>query len=246
MSLRGARVLVTRARADAGPLEDLLRAEGAEPVPFPCIELSELPAALPEQVDFIAFASAHAARILCARAPALVARAQLAAAGAGTAAALRTAAPESSTLVPLEGVGAEALAELLAPLVRGKSVLVPRAESGNPVLPERLAAAGARVTVVSLYRTIPAQVAEPAGLAGLRAGNIDVIALASGSAAQGFAALLGTEAAALASRCAVVCMGPACAAATRELGLPVAAVSEGGFPELCKAIGRALVYRMRT
>ncbi len=241
MSLRGARVLVTRAEQDRGPLEDLLAARGAIPIAFPCIEFEEIEAVLPEQADFVAVASAHAARLLRERAPGLFENAQFAAAGAGTAAALGRPA-----LVPAQGVGADALAALLEPLVRGKVVLVPRAEGGTPALPERLARAGARVVAVSLYRTVPVRAANAPGLAELRAGRVDAIAFASGSAAQGFAALLGAEARALTTRAAVVCMGKSCAEAARAVGLPVAAISEGGFAELCEALGRALVRQRES
>jgi len=241
VSLRAARVLVTRALPDLGPLEELLAVRGATPVAFPCIELEELGDELPEaalRADFVAIASPHAARLLLRRAPGLFKTAQFAAAGRGTAAALGILGQPA--LVPASGVGADALAALLEPLVRGKVVLIPRAEGGNPALPERLAAAGAKVIAVSLYRTIPARVADPSGLSALRQGRIDAIAFGSGSAARGFVALLGPEAAALARRPKIVCMGKSCAAAARAAGLVVAEVSEGGFVELCDAVDRAL------
>jgi len=71
-----------------------------------------------------------------------------------------------------------------------------------------------------LYRTVPAPAPDPEGARLLRAGSMDAIAFASGSAARGFAALFGPEAAGLAGRALVACMGrlapathgrPACA-----------------------------------
>jgi len=74
----------------------------------------------------------------------------------------------------------------------------------------------------------------------LRDGQVEAIAFASGSAARGFAALFGAEAAALAGRARVACMGRTCAAEARSAGLRVDAVADGGLPELVEALESAL------
>jgi uroporphyrinogen-III synthase len=229
-------VLVTRAAEDCPPLEELLRARGFAPVRMPCIAMEDLPWALPEPPDFVVVASPHAARRLRARLPAGLPGARFAAVGEATAAALGL----PSVLVPATGSGAEALLRTLAPLVRGKTVLLPRAEEGNPALAAGLAAAGARVISVALYRTVAAPSADPAVLALLRAGPISAVAFASGSAARGFVALAGAGAAAALS---VACMGRLCADEARKAGLRVDAVADGGLPSLCDAIEAALALR---
>jgi uroporphyrinogen-III synthase len=143
-------------------------------------------------------------------------------------------------LTPSRGAGAEALLSALAPLVRGKHVLVPRAEGGNPGLVEGLAAAGARVTAITLYRTVPAASADPQGARLLRARRIEGITFASGSAARGFAALFGTDAVELAAPALVACMGKTCGAEARAVGLRVDAVADGGLPELVAALESAM------
>lgn len=256
-SLRGARVLVTRAAEDAAALEGQIRARGGEPVAFPCIAfaaprdegpldaaLRELAFALPPQ--WVALSSPQAVRRLWERLEALglppseaLRRASLAAVGAGTAEAL-AARGLKAALVPARGAGARVLAEELSPRVRGQRVLLPRAEEGNPELAQALAAAGAEVRAVALYRTVAAAAPDPAGLAALRRGLVHGILFASGSAASGFASLLGAEAPALAAAAKVACMGARCAAAARAAGLPVDAVAGGGLPELLDALSASL------
>lgn len=255
--LRGARVVVTRAREDRGPLEELISARGAEAVAFPCIafadplDLTALDNALrslgaPGGPSAVALSSPQAARRFHARLlelgldpPAALRDVAIGAAGAGTAAALAHLGL-SASVVPDGAVGAEALAAALGPRLRGRSVLLPRAEGGNPALAEALARAGAVVRAAVLYRTVAAPSPDPLGLEVLRAGRAAGILFASGSAARGFAALLGSEAAGLAARAKVACMGKLCAAAARDAGLPVDAVARGGFGELLDALAGAL------
>lgn len=235
--LRGARALVTRAIEDAPELETLLRARGAEPVSLPCLEFQDLSEGREHFVhfletappDLVVVASPHAARLLRGLFPRGL---RLAAAGAATAALL----PEGA-LVPSHGVGAEALVAELAPGLRGKRVLIPRAEGGNPALAEGLVKAGALVETLTLYRTVSPESADPAVLARLRAGAIEAVSFASGSAARNFARLAGPQSAA---QSAVACMGRLCAEEARAAGLRVDAVGEGGLDALCDALERAL------
>ncbi|MFL5309318.1 MAG: uroporphyrinogen-III synthase [Myxococcales bacterium] len=249
-ALAGKRVLATRAAEDQAELSALLTARGAMPVALPCIAFADpadpapledalrrLRAGLPP--DFLVLASAHAAdRFLATVDPAWLRGVRIAAAGAGT--ARRIVERGLAALAPPQGVGADALVEMLAPLVAGKNVLLPRAEGGNPALAAGLERAGARVRAPVLYRTVPAASVPPEAARLLRDGQVDGIAFASGSAARGFAALFGAEAASLAGRSRVACMGRACAAETRSAGLRVDAVADGGLPELLDALAAAL------
>jgi uroporphyrinogen-III synthase len=249
-ALSGKRVLVTRAAEDQEELAALLRAQGAEPVALPCIAFAEpidtgpLEAALRKirsgsPPDFLVLASPHAAdRFLARLEPAHLRGVRLAAAGPGTARRIEERGLRAEA--PAKGAGAEAILEMLAPHVRGKEVLVPRAEGGNPALLEGLERAGSRVSAVTLYRTIPASRVAPEAAAPLRAGSIDAIAFASGTAARGFAALFGAEAPSLAAPAVVACMGKTCAADARGAGLRVDAVADGGLPELLRALEQAL------
>src|SRR5258708_6457171 len=104
----------------------------------------------------------------------------------------------------------------------------PRAERAPPALEDALAAAGARVRTAVLYRTVLAPAADPVGLSALRERRVGGILFASGSAARGFAALLGIEAPGLAAAAKVACMGARCAAEARANGLRGDAAGRGG------------------
>ncbi|HEY6911875.1 MAG TPA: uroporphyrinogen-III synthase [Myxococcales bacterium] len=231
MTLRGVRVLVTRAAEDAPELEDLLRQRGAVPVRMPCIQFEDAPEAgrvaelVRARPDLVVVSSPHAARRLLALCGRL--EVPLAAVGAATAREL-----PGEVLVPGAGAGAAALLDVLRDRVSGKRVLVPRAEGGNPALVEGLRAAGAHVEILTLYRTVPAKSADLSLLQGLGA-----ISFASGSAVRGFVSLAGPEAA---RGAAIACMGENCAEEVRRCGLHPDAVAAGGLNELCDALALAV------
>jgi len=252
--MNGERVLVTRAAEDQAALSALLAARGATPVSLPCIAfappsdrgpLDEAVRALGrgERPDLVVIASPHAARRFADELRGVDARGlRFAAVGPATAAALAAFGFEVA-LVPESGAGAQSLAAGLAPLARGRSVLLPRAEEGNPELPSLIGELGGRVQAVPLYRTVPAAAADPAAAALLRAGGIDAIAFASGSAARGFVGLFGAGAPALAAPAAVVCMGRWCAQAASAAGLRVDGAADGGLPELVEKIAELVRAR---
>jgi uroporphyrinogen-III synthase len=231
--MNGKRVLVTRAEEEAGELEELLRERGAIPVRFPCIafedgpDLERIRKAVAEGPDFIVVSSPHAARRLLDLIGRTSVKARFAAVGEATARLL-----PGDVVVPREGAGAEALLYTLAPLVRGKRVLVPRAKRSNPVLIDGLADAGATVEALTLYRTVTPKTAD---LSLLR--DLDAITFASGSAVRGFVELAGAE---KASGRIVACIGAATAREAAEAGIRVDAYSDGGLPELCEALALAV------
>jgi uroporphyrinogen-III synthase len=174
------KVLVPRPRAQAEPFAAALRAEGFEPV---VAEVTRIVAADPAPLDaalarawrWVVFTSANAVTALVARGRP---SGRIAAVGERTAAAL-AAAGLAVDLVPESKTGA-GLARALAAAddLHGADILFPRAEEGRDETAELLAAAGARVTVVPAYRTVPLSPDELAPLlARLRAGDIDAVAL---------------------------------------------------------------------
>lgn len=239
-SLAGRRVAVTRGpaagRAEHDALSARLVALGAVVLEAPAIALAdpasfaELDAALAalDEVDWIAFASAHAVERTAARAaalglpPAALARPRLAAVGEATAARLArlVRAPD---LVPGEARG-EALAAALAPHVAGRRVLVPRAEDGRPELVEGLARAGATVRAAVAYRTVPAgREALAPLLSALGRRELDAVTFASPSAVRAVLDALGPARGAL-EGVALAAIGPTTADELRARGLEVAAV----------------------
>ncbi len=173
-ALEGRRIVITRAREQAGDLARALEARGAVVVLAPVIRIEPLPqlgalrAALAglSAYRWVVFTSQNAVQIVFDRllawglGPRAFASTAVAAIGSATGDALaqRGVVP---ALVPDEFVG-EALAEALVSKggggLAGSRVLVPSAQDARDVLAAGLEAHGAIVDVVPVYRTVPAAV----------------------------------------------------------------------------------------
>jgi len=231
--LLGRRIVVTRAADQAAELVDRLERLGAEALAAPTIELEPLDRqqaldhALEslDRFDWIVFTSAHGVEVFfeqlanaggdCRR----LGRTRVAAIGPVTARALSRHGLRADW-VP-EEFRAEALAEGLAPHVRGKRVLLPRAEGARDLLPTSFARAGAEVVDVATYRAnspraLPDRVREL-----LERGSIDAITFTSSSTVRHFHRLLGDGATPKRIGAAVACIGPVTAETARALGWSV-------------------------
>lgn len=250
--LCGRRVVVTRARAQAQALVDLLEADGAEVLVFPCIEIVDPEDFAPadealgrlDEYDWIVFTSANTVERFAGRAAALgmdlvdaVSRARglrVAAVGPATAAALvtRRLPPD---FVPEDHVGEGVLEGLLARGVGpGTRVLLPRALEARELLPTELGARGVQVDVVPVYRTVPGA-GDPVVLERLRAGEADAVTFTSSSTVRNFVRL--TEGIDLAGL-VVASIGPVASKSAQELGLHVdVQPSEYTVPALSEALG---------
>jgi uroporphyrinogen III methyltransferase/synthase len=227
-ALVGRTVVVTRPREQAAPFAALLERHGARVVVFPTIVTRPAdPAALDraiaalETYAWVVFPSANAVRFV---------RDRLAAAGRhGMPAGVRVAAVGSATAALLEqhGIRVDAVPEefvgtAVPPALgdlRGRRVLLPRADIGRAETVAALEAAGARVEAVTVYHTVPAE-PDPAGLAALERG-VDAVTFTSPSTFTNFRQLLGDRAAALLGRAVIASIGPVTSAAIRDAGLPV-------------------------
>ena len=251
--LFGKRVLVTRAREQAGEMVAALRAAGAEPVRMPLIrfappeDFSELDAALGRLAgyDALLFTSSNAARFFAERASARGVRL------AGLGATVLCVGPKTAEAVLAAGLPVHGMPEsrrdaegLLAEVEKrvppaGRRFLVPRPEVARRALPDGLRAAGAEVDAVTAYRTEPAEVDAADLRARLCAGEIDVLTFTSPSTAQRFDSLLDETARRAASRCLVAAIGPATVEALRRAGLDVDVMPErSGAAELVEALAR--------
>lgn len=196
--LAGWRVLVTRAREQAGGLAQRLTDLGAHVVEAPAIRIEDPPDWKPldealEQLaeyDWIVFTSQNTVPRLLARmkvrrvSPADLAASRHAAIGDATAEALRAHGLRADL------VGDEYRAESMADAlekedVEGQRILIPRALLAREVLPERLLAAGAEVDVAPVYQTV----SDPEGAAIARQAlerGVDVVTFTSASTVRGF------------------------------------------------------------
>jgi len=164
LPLRGLRILVTRARKQAGELSALLRQKGATVMEVPTIEISPpesfsgLDQALRRNQEFnwLILTSVNGVEALAARCRKLripiarLERLKIAAIGPATRRALEELGL-SAEIVPSEYV-AEAVVEKLKHKVKGKRVLLVRAAVARDVIPKELKRAGAVVEVVEAYR----------------------------------------------------------------------------------------------
>jgi uroporphyrinogen III methyltransferase/synthase len=219
-ALSGLRVVVTRAREQAGPLTARLRALGADVVELPVIEIEDPAdggAALADAVraareghyDWVVVTSVNGAERLGARARGAV-DAKVAAIGPATAEVLR-ASGLGVDLVPGRFV-AESLVDAL-PDGPGR-VLVARAAVARDALPEGLRAKGWDVDVVEAYRTRPAEVSAADLDRATAAGAITFTAPSTVDAYVDLVGMAGVPP-------IVACIGPITAAAARRRGLTV-------------------------
>ena len=238
--LKGARVVVTRPRRQAGPLIDALVRRGAEPLPLPTIriepiaDLALLDVAIEETrrgaFDWCVFTSVNAVEVFANRLDALnvhpdqLRSMRVAAVGRVTAAAVAEARL-NLTLVPEQATAEAVAARLRQVMGAGARVLYPRSAMGRDLLPNVLRAAGFHVLAIDVYRTLPEPNVDQRVLDRLRRGEVDVITFASPSSVRQLVALLESQRIAVGS-VPVICAGPVTAQAAREAGLLVAAVSE--------------------
>ena len=240
--LHGLRVLVTRTRRQAGRLSSGLRALGAEPVECPLIEIvspadwGPLDAAIrrigvhggEHAYDWIVFTSPNGVNAFFERVFGVgldarrLAGIEIAAIGPATAGALAGYGLRAD-LVPGEYV-AEALADEMGAL-DGLRVLLPRADIARPVLPQRLAGAGAFVEEVVAYRNLPPKDLE-SRLQEMMP-DLDVITFTSSSTVRHLVDALGPESARTAlAHVVVACIGPITAETARSAGLQPEIVAE--------------------
>jgi uroporphyrinogen-III synthase len=219
------RILVTRPRAQADPFIEGLRAAGFEPIYFPVIEIQsvedhiELDQALVQinKYDWVVFTSVNGVEVVFDRLEKYSSLPRVAAIGPKTAEALK-ARGVIPDFIPEEYV-AEAILPGLGDL-RGKWVLLPRAEIARRALPEAIIKAGGITHEIAVYQTLPTE-PDASGLAALKAG-VDVVTLTSPSTVQNFVAIAkqnGLDPLCLPNNPLFACIGPITEQAAREEGL---------------------------
>jgi len=250
--LFGRRVVVTRARAQAGELSAELEKLGAEVYEFPTIEIvppedfGPLDAALRELDSFslIVFTSVNGVEAFLERLGhhgldlrALLRDAKVAAIGPATAERIERVGLRVD-VVP-EEYRAEALIEALdAGQLAGERVLIPRAKVAREILPDRLREAGAEVVVPPAYESVPSSRGKEELSLRLRSGDIDCVTFTASSTVENFVGAFGAEEAAeLLTKTRVACIGPITADTARKRGLGVdAEADEYTIPGLVEVV----------
>jgi uroporphyrinogen III methyltransferase/synthase len=250
--LFGRRVVVTRARAQAGELSAELERLGAEVIEFPTIEVrppadfGPLDAAIRalDSFDWLVFTSVNGVEAFAQRLAfheldlrAIPREAKIAAIGPATAHRVREAGLRVD-VVPHE-FRAEALIEALAgdPLA-GKKVLIPRARVAREILPEKLRESGAEVVVPPAYESFPSTEGKGELARRLEEGEVDCVMFTASSTVENFVGAFGVEdARRLLGGTQVACIGPVTAETARGHGIRVdAEAREYTIPGLVEAV----------
>lgn len=203
------KVLITRPRNQADSFADALTAAGFEPVFFPVIEIRpfEENVALDRAIeklscyDWVVFTSVNGVDAFFS----VIARRRsdrsnlLIDAGIASSSARNDIGPKIAAIGPktaqsLESRGVtpdfvpdEYVAEAILPGLgdlRGRWVLLPRAEIARKALPEAILEAGGVAHEIAVYQTLPAE-PDPDGLAALKSG-VDAVTFTSPSTVENF------------------------------------------------------------
>lgn len=266
-SLRGVRVLVGRARHQAGALTAELRKNGAQVIEIPFIEIRRprsfkaLDSALKDlaSYEWLILTSANGVDAMWERMKKLRLRPALRDGGkrvriAAIGPATRKAIEQRGTRVdvmPKEYV-AESVVRSLKAKVKGKQVLLVRAKVARDVIPVELRRAGAQVDVVEAYETVVPK-SSRTRLQRLMKDprrRPHVVTFTSSSTVRNFVELLGTggdakRRAAGLDRILMASIGPVTSSTLREFGLPVQiAAKQFTIPGLVAAIVAA--WKSRT
>ncbi|WP_425388772.1 uroporphyrinogen-III synthase [Corynebacterium oculi] len=251
--LYGWRVLVPRAKSQAGPMSARLASHGAIPQEVPTISLE--PPRNPAQMEraikgivegryqWIIFTSVNAVEAVWDKITAfgLDARAfagvHLAAVGRKTSQAIKALGLTPEVTPPATKQNAQGLVEVFPEYVEDLDpvgrVLLPRADLGSDLLVEGLHAAGWEVDDVVAYRTVRAAPPSAEVRDMIKTGGFDAVCFTSGSTVKNLVGIAGKPH----RRTIIAVIGPATAQVARELGLRVDVMpEEADVPALVDAL----------
>jgi uroporphyrinogen-III synthase len=251
--LTGVRVLVGRARSQAGALSRELRKLGATVLAIPFIEIRKPRSFTPldsalrnlDSYNWLILTSVNGVEAMWERLAKLrltksLGHLQVAAIGPATKKAIERHCGKVD-VVPKEYV-AESVVRSLRRRVNGKRVLLVRAKVARDVIPRELRRAGAHVDVVEAYETVVPQSSRMRLRKALQSPRRcpHVVTFTSSSTVRNFVALLGSGSVSL-DRIELASIGPVTSSSLRELGLRADIVAkEFTVPGLVEAIVLAI------
>jgi uroporphyrinogen III methyltransferase/synthase len=234
--LFGRRIVVTRARAQAGELSERLERLGAEAIEFPTIEIhppddfGPLDAAIEDldSFDWLIFTSVNGVEAFVERLGhhgldlrAVPRGAKIAAIGPATAEKIQDLGLRVD-VVPQE-FRAEALIEsVTGASLAGLRILIPRARVAREILPEKLREDDAEVVVAPAYESVPSLEGRDRLAERIGRGEVDCVTFTASSTVENFIRAFGAEdAARLVAQTRVACIGPITAETARGHGIRV-------------------------
>jgi uroporphyrinogen III methyltransferase/synthase len=249
--LLGKKVVVTRARAQASDLVRCLSDLGAECLEYPTIKIKppddleplDQATANLSIYDWLIFTSVNGVTFFFERLFAsgrdIRALKNLNTVAIGPATEKRLADfGLKSDIVP-ESYRAESIAEAFSKKdIKGKRILLPRAQEARPILPKELTKMGAVVDEIIAYRTQAVRDNADQLIKNLEEKSIDLITFTSSSTVKNFKALLPSERfKTLLQGVIVASIGPITSDTARELGFDVHITAESyTIPGLCQVI----------
>ncbi len=251
--LAGKRIIVTRAQDQAHELIAPLKHLGAEVIAIPTIEIvppdswEACDAALENlsRYDWLIFTSVNGVRFFVkrlegrGRSISELNAAKIAAVGERTKMALQEIGVRVD-LVP-EEFRAEGLAKAFSEIdLRGKRILIPKAQESREVLVNELVKLGAQVDTVAVYKNQPPAQCNSSEIAkALNGHSVDVLTFTSPATVRNFVALIGRDKIErwLKHGCKIAAIGGVTAEALRELELLANIVpAKSTIPDLAQAI----------
>jgi uroporphyrinogen-III synthase len=220
------KVLITRPRIQADDFAEKLRSAGFEPIFFPVIEIRPVENNLALEraleklncYEWVVFTSVNAVEtVLNLSVPSVFSVVKIAAIGPKTAEVLRKRGVEPN-FIPNEYIG-EAILSGLGD-VKGKWILLPRAEIAREELPQAISKAGGIAHEIIVYRTLPAEI-DLNGLNALKSG-VDIITFTSASTVENFVAICTQnrlDPLNLPNNPLFACIGPITKQSAREAGI---------------------------
>jgi len=123
-------------------------------------------------------------------------------------------------IVPAEYISEGIVSAFKGRNLKGKKILLPRAEVARDVVPEGLKKLGAAVDVVTVYRTVRSGYKKSDLQPLMDAGKVDVITFTSPSTVINFKLIMGKDVR-LPEKIKIACLGPVTAAAAKKQGFSV-------------------------
>lgn len=232
--LSGKRILITRARDQSSEFKTCLRNFGAEVIEFPTIEIvppiawNKVDQAINQLkfYDWIIFTSANGVHFFWQRLQekgknGLPSSLKICAIGPATANQLEKR-KVSVDYIPKEYIAEAILKGFEKMAIKGKRILLARAQEARNVLPRGLRKMGAKVDVVEAYRTIKPKGRVKRLMQLLRDEEIDVITFTSSSTVNHFFEILkGIDLQKALKDIVIACIGPITAQTAKKWGIKV-------------------------